>query len=289
MVPVAGLGAMLVAVAGVMVAMLDPAFVLNLLAPRSGIRAEASVAYGPGERHRLDVYAPAKAQEAPVVVFFYGGSWQRGAKETFRFVAASLARRGLIAVIPDYTLYPQGRFPRFLEDGAAAVAWTKANAARYGGDARRIFIMGHSAGAHIAAMLALDGRWLARSGLDPRQHVAGLVGLAGPYDFLPIEDPIVQVIFESDAPELTQPITFVSGGEPPVYLGVAPQDTTVRPGNSERLAARLKASGARVELARYPRTGHVSLIGAMSPLLTFLAPVADDVAGFVHSAGTSPR
>lgn len=269
--------------------MIDPAFLLNLLAPRDGIRMENAVAYGPGDRRRLDVYAPADAKQASVVVFFYGGSWQRGQKETFRFVAAALARRGHVAVVPDYTLFPQGRFPAFLEDGAAAVAWTKANAAKYGGDPKRIFIMGHSAGAHIAAMLALDPQWLGGPGLDPRKDIAGLVGLAGPYDFLPIKDPIVQVIFESQSMERTQPITFVSGGEAPVFLGIAPDDVTVRPGNSERLAARLKAHGAHVELTSYPRTNHLTIVGAMSPLLAFLGPVADDISGFVRARAPSAR
>ncbi len=269
--------------------MIDPALPLNLLAPRIGIRTDASIAYAPGERRKLDVFAPAEAQRAPVVVFFYGGSWQRGHKETFRFVAAALAKRGAVAIVPDYTLYPQGTFPSFLEDGAAAVAWAKANAAKYGGDPRRIVIMGHSAGAHIAAMLALDARWLGKLGLNPRKDIAGLVGLAGPYDFLPIKDPIIQIIFASDTPELTQPINFVSGGEAPTYLGFAPQDTTVRPGNSERLAARLMAHGATVTLADYPRTNHLTLIGAMSPLLVFLAPVADDVSQFVHARQPSAR
>lgn len=288
-VALAGFGAMLMLSAGAGWAMTDPAFLLNLLAPRAGIRSEAAIAYGPGAQRRLDVYAPGDAKGASVVVFFYGGSWQRGSRETFRFVAAALARRGIVAIVPDYTLYPQGRFPSFLEDGAAAVAWAKANAARYGGDAGRLFIMGHSAGAHIAAMLALDARWLGTKGLDPRRDIAGLIGLAGPYDFLPIEDPVIQVIFAGDNPEQTQPITFVSGGEAPVYLGIAPQDVTVRPGNSERLAAKLGAKGASVTLTRYPRTNHLTLIGAMSPVLGFLAPVADDVAGFVRATAPSRR
>lgn len=285
----AGLGIVIVAVGGLVAAMIDPALPLNLLAPRSGIVVQKSVPYGTGDRRTLDIYSPQDAANAPVVVFFYGGSWQRGQKETFRFVAATLASRGVVAAVPDYTLYPDGKFPTFLEDGAAAVAWAKANAARFGGDARRIVLMGHSAGAHIAAMLALDGRWLGSQGLDPRKDVAGLVGLAGPYDFLPIKDPIIKVIFASDEPEKTQPITFVAGGEAPAFLGFAPDDVTVRPGNSERLAAKLKAHGASVALASYPRTNHVTILGAISPLLSFLAPVTADVSAFIASTAPSTR
>lgn len=286
---ITGLGILIVAAGGLVYAMIDPALLLNLLAPRSGIVVQKSVPYAAGGRRTLDIYSPADATNAPVVVFFYGGSWQRGQKETFRFVAATLASRGVVAAVPDYTLYPDGKFPTFLEDGAAAVAWAKANAARFGGDARRVVLMGHSAGAHIAAMLALDARWLGSHGLDPRKDVAGLVGLAGPYDFLPIKDPVIKVIFASDEPEKTQPITFVAGGEAPTFLGFAPDDVTVRPGNSERLAAKLKAHGASVALTSYPRTNHVSILGAISPLLSFLAPVTADVSAFIASTAPSAR
>ncbi len=269
--------------------MLRPATLLNLAAPRSGIRVETSLTYGGGERLRLDVYSPAAARDAPVIVFFYGGSWQRGQKETYRFVAAEMARQGFVAAVPDYTLYPEAGFPRFLEDAAAAVAWAKTNAGRFGGSKSRVFVMGHSAGAHIAAMLAFDARWLSAHGLDPRKDVAGVVGLAGPYDFLPIKDPVIKVIFAHEEPASTQPITHVAGGEAPVFLGVAPDDTTVRPGNSERLAARLTDAGSQVSLMRYPRTNHLTIVGAMSPLLRFLAPVATDIAGFVRATPASQR
>ena len=200
-------------------------------------------------------------------------------------MAAALARRGLIVVVPDYTLYPEAGFPRFLEDSAAAVAWTAAWARRAfptDGTANRIVLMGHSAGAHIAAMLAYDARWLSPHGLDPRRDVAGFVGLAGPYDFLPIKDPVIQRVFAQPDLGSTQPITHVTGGEAPTFLAVAPADTVVRPGNSERLARRLEAHGSRVTLQSYPRANHLTLVGSFSPLLRIIGPVADDVADFIR-------
>ena len=265
-------------------AMLNPALIVNALAPRTGIDVRASLPYGDGPRRTLDVYAPHGARNAPVIVFFYGGSWQRGSKEAYRFVAAELARRGFVAVVPDYTVYPAARFPDFLEDGAKAVAWTRANASSFGGNAEALMLMGHSAGAHIATMLAFDARWLASHGLQSRKDIAAVIGLAGPYDFLPIKDPIIREIFAVPDQAVTQPITFVEGGEPPVWLGVAASDTTVRPGNSERLAARLRSKGGEVALRSYNRASHISLIGAFSPLLRVLGPVADDVAAFAARA-----
>lgn len=283
---------LLLSILGATVAIvLSPVTVLNLLAPTSGVTREVNVRYGAGPRQQLDLYRPRNAKTAPIAVFMYGGSWQRGEKESYAFLANALARRGIVVAVPDYTLYPEAGFPRFLEDTAAAVAWASAWAKRESADAgaapRQLVLMGHSAGAHIAAMLAYDARWLAPHGLDPRRDIAGFVGLAGPYDFLPIKDPLIQRVFQHPELETTQPITFVKGGEAPTFLGVSPSDTVVRPGNSERLARRLESGGARVVLQAYPRTNHLTLVGSFSPLLSFLAPVAADVAHFIHGLPNS--
>lgn len=283
---------LLMTLAASITAALNPASVLNFLAPLGGVTREIDIRYGADPRQRLDIYLPKNPANAPIAIFIYGGSWQRGAKETYLFAASALARRGIVVVVPDYTLYPDAGFPRFLEDAAVATAWTAdwahRNAGTRGTSADRLVLMGHSAGAHIAAMLSYDARWLAPHGLDPRRNIAGFVGLAGPYDFLPIKDPVVQKIFALPPIEETQPINHVSGGEPPSFLGVSPSDTVVRPGNSERLASRLEAQGSRVTLKFYPRTNHLSLIGSFSPLLRVLAPVADDVADFTHRLPPPP-
>ena len=124
--------------------------------------------------------------------------WRRlasGSKRTYRYVAKALARRGYVAVLPDYRIYPQARYPDFLDDGALAVRWVKDNAKRFGGDPQKIFLMGHSAGAHIAAMLAIDATWLQKVGLVPGRDIAGLIGVSGPYDFLPLKDETLKIIF----------------------------------------------------------------------------------------------
>ena len=140
-----------------------------------------------GRAPHARIYRPQDAKTAPVIVFFYGGSWQSGNKSIYKFVGSALARRGR-GVVPDYRVYPEVIYPAFLEDGALAVRWTKDNATRFGADPNMLFVMGHSAGAYMAAMLALDSRWLGRAGLSPRRDIAGLVGISGPYDFLPLHD-----------------------------------------------------------------------------------------------------
>jgi acetyl esterase/lipase len=209
-------------------------------------------------------------------VFFYGGSWTTGTREGYAFAGQALAAKGFVVVIPDYRLVPEVRFPAFLEDGAAAVRWVRANAARFGGDPDRIVLAGHSAGAYNAAMLSLDPQWL---GAD-RRWVRGFAGLAGPYDFLPL-DSITRPAFGA-APDLraTQPVNFASAGDPPVFLMVAGKDRLVAPRNAERLAQLLKQAGVPVETRTYAEIGHVGMVTALAKPLRGRAPVLDDLAAF---------
>ena len=254
---------------------------LNLWTPAGRFQHHKSLAYGNAPRQQLDVYRPRRGDRAPMVVFFYGGSWQSGARDLYAFLGASLAAQGIVTVVPDYSVYPAARFPAFLEDSARAVAFARTHASEWGADPERLVLMGHSAGAHIAAMLACDPQWLAAAGLDAHRDLAGLIGLAGPYDFLPIESRVLQAIFGGPGRAETQPISFVSGREPPALLITAQRDVLVEPGNSKRFAARIREMGGRVEERSYGRVNHFTLIGAFAPGLRLLAPVLRDVDAFV--------
>lgn len=260
----------------------SPVTVLNALAPKSGITVTQDVRYEAGPRQELDIYAPNGQRPAPVVVFIYGGGWTDGNKAEYRFVAASLAARGFLTVVPDYRLFPQVRFPAFLQDNAAAVAWTKTNIAKYGGDPNRLFLMGHSAGAYNVAMLTLDKEWLGAVGLDPDQAIAGTIGLAGPYDFLPLHGDDLKTIFAPAGDlKLTQPITFARGNAPPMLLAAGTADQTVYPRNTKHLAAAIRRDGGVVEERLYPGVNHTKIIGAMAGVLNWLAPSMVDVTGFL--------
>jgi acetyl esterase/lipase len=248
-----------------------------------------SIAYADGSRRSLDICRPVGAVGAPVVVFFYGGGWRSGYKGLYRYVAKALARRGHVAVVPDYRIYPEARYPDFIEDGALALRWIKDNAMRFGGDPDKLFVMGHSAGAHIAAMLAIDERWLAKLGLASGRDIAGLIGLAGPYDYLPLRDETLKVIFGgADRPE-TQPIFHVAPGAPRARLLTGGRDGLVEPGNAARLAERLRAAGNDATVVTYPRVGHYSIVAAFAPFLQFLIPVMRDVEAFVAETVQSPQ
>ncbi len=234
------------------------------------------------------MYRPdAASGAAPLVVFLYGGNWRTGNKAMYPFVARPLAALGAVVVVPDYRLFPEVRFPSFLQDNAQAVAWALAHAREFGADPGRLVLLGHSAGAYNAAMLALDPRWLREAGVG-RERLAGAVGLAGPYDFLPITDPDVIPVFASvDDGPASQPITYVDGRNAPMLLLAGTEDTTVMPGNSVRLANRIRAAGGPVEQKLYTGLGHIGIVTAFAPLFSGRAPVLDDVARFVAAQRAS--
>jgi acetyl esterase/lipase len=261
--------------------------------PRTAERRAADAAYGPDPRQALDVYgppgqqagapagAPTAASPAPVIVFFYGGGWNSGARAPYRFVAESLAAAGFVVAIPDYRLVPAAHFPDFVDDGAAAVAWVRAHAAALGGDPQRIVLAGHSAGAYIALMLTLDPRFLAARGVDPAA-IAGTVALSGPTDFLPLRVRLTTAAFgRAPDPAATQPMTFVRGDAPPLLLLHGGADRLVDPRNSTVLAERVAAAGGRARAIVYDGVGHIDILAGLSSVMRGTSPLLDDIAGFV--------
>lgn len=250
--------------------------------------AQGDIAYGDDKRQVLDVYVPVDAgsDDLPVVVFFYGGSWSGGSKDRYRFAGRALAAQGAVAIVADYRLVPQVRYPEFIEDGAAATAWARENATRFGGDPSRLFLAGHSAGAHTAVSLALDPRFLETHGIS-QDAIAGVVGLAGPYEFEPDRYRATRRAFEGslDDPRV-RPLTLAGPSAPPMLLLHGAEDTTVEPRNATALAKALSDNGVSATARVYPDMGHAGLLLALSrPLRSKKAPVLGDVADFIVSEG----
>ena len=274
----------------------SPITALNDLTPHSTYREVRGLAYGTNPHQQLDVYMPAGAalarstsaansptgQGRPIVVFFYGGSWQNGNRGEYLFAGAALASRGFVAVLPDYRTYPETTFPGFIDDAAAAVRWARDHAREFGGDPSRLFLMGHSAGAQIVVLLGTDAHYLAARQMS-KSDLSGVIGLAGPYDFLPLKDATLEKIFPPDLRPASQPINFVSGTEPPMFLAAGKLDKVVDPGNTDRMAAKLRAAGDSVEVKHYPAIGHILLAGALSVPLRHFAPVLSDVTQFIDA------
>lgn len=260
----------------------SPGRLLSNLTSNDATGFSGTFSYGRHTRQVLDVYRPvAKGSgPSPVVVFFYGGRWQSGDRRDYAFIAHTLTEKGIVTVVPDYRVYPEVRFPSFVEDGADAVKWVKFNISNHGGDPERIFLMGHSAGAHIAAMIAFDERYLGR--LKDPGFLAGFIGLAGPYDFLPLSSRTLKDLFgPPDRYPESQPVNFVDGGESPALLLHGDEDTTVWPRNTMRMAAAIEQAGGSVTTRVYPEVDHLEIIGALAKPFADWAPVQRDVFEFI--------
>jgi acetyl esterase/lipase len=232
----------------------------NAVIPKAGYRVLSDLGYGPLARHRLDLYLPdGLSGPAPVLLFFYGGSWQSGSKNIYRAFGQAFASRGIVTAVADYGLYPDVKYPAFLEDGARAVRFLHDHAEEHGGDPARLFASGHSAGAYIAAMLGVNPVYLNAVGGDP-SWIKAIVGIAGPYDFLPLYDAALIDIFGGARNMETQPIRYAQNKAPPMLLAHGTRDSTVGAGNSRRFASRLLGYGNDVQVKLYDRIGHLDIL-----------------------------
>lgn len=248
-------------------------------------RLATGASYGPDPRQRLDVYGPDhRAGPLPMVMFFYGGGWNSGSRTDYGWVAQALASKGFLVFVPDYRLVPKVVYPAFVKDCAAATRWAQDHAAQYGGDPSHIFLMGHSAGAYMAVMLALDEDFLREAGVD-FSHVKGAVGLSGPYDFYPFDVSSSRDAFGAyPDPQATQPIRYAARPHrPPVLLIQGEQDKVVGPHNSINLDRALRAAGNRSTLRLYPTLAHPDTVLALSIPFRGKAPILSEVTAFLQS------
>jgi acetyl esterase/lipase len=263
---------------------------LNATDRHAGIETTHDIVFDAQHQLKLDVYRPANVEHAPVVVFFYGGSWTHGERAWYRFVGTTLASHGVVVVIPDYRKYPQVKMDGFMRDAAKAVAWTHQHAQEFGGAPNDIFVMGHSAGGQIGALLVTDPSWLAPYGLHPKD-MAGFIGLAGCYDFMPIpaseKDMLGMFGYDEASQARAQPVRFVSGNEPPMLLLQGTADKEVEPSNAISLAHVLQAHHVPVTLKLYTGVGHNALVFALSRPLKSDAPTLEDTLQFIRTHGSA--
>ncbi len=266
---------------------MDP---FNVSAAMDGgtVKIGDGLAYADGPRKKLDVYAPKNPEgTSPIVFFIYGGGWNHGDRGDYAFLGNALAARGFVVVIPDYRLYPDIKYPGFLEDNAQALKWVQDNIASYGGDVDRLFIAGHSAGAYNAVMLGLDRSFLRDYGVSV--SIKGIAALSGPYDFYPFEyDEVKNTFGSAPNPEGTQPVNLVTPDAPPMFLAAGTSDPIVRVQNTQNLAAKLKTAGTWVTEKYYDGLGHMDVVLAVGALWRFRAPVLNDMVDFFQRFGAFP-
>lgn len=274
--------AAIIAMLGFLTSACSPASLLNtLLVPNNGYTVKRDIAYGGEERQKLDIYIPGGIDRpAPVLLFLYGGSWQMGSRDIYKFLGQAFASKGIVTVVADYRLYPQVKYPAFLQDTALAFKFVHDNIGGYGGDPKRLFLAGHSAGAYNVVMLDSDLQYLKDAGADPA-WIRGVIGISGPYDFLPLKDPALIDMFGGDRVEATQPITYIDGKRAPMLLVTGADDETVSPGNTGRMARKLRAAGSAVETKYYPGTGHIGIILSLAPGFRGNTTLREDIVQFV--------
>ncbi len=259
---------------------------LNTIArnPDSDTAVVRDIRYGEGERQVYDLYVPARPGPHPVLVFFHGGSWKAGSKDSYAFAGKRFAAEGFLTAVPSYTLTPEGAYPVFMEDAAAALADVLERAPDYDGDPDRLFLIGHSAGAYIAVQLALAPEFLDAEGLAPGA-IDAVAGLSGPYDFLPLEAGVgLDTFGKADDREATQPANRVTPEAPPMILITGTDDDTVLPRNTAALADRLREAAVPVEMRRYPGIDHAGTVIALA--FPGRAPVVEDVTAFFAKTGS---
>jgi acetyl esterase/lipase len=261
----------------------SPFTAVNLLVPRYGYVIHAGIAFGSDPRQKLDIYTPNGLKvPAPVLVFFYGGSWESGRRGDYLAFGQAFASQGIVTVIADYRLYPRVKYPAFIEDGARALAYVHTHIGSYGGDAGLVYVCGHSAGAYNAATLGSDPKYLKMVGGD-FSWIKGVIGIAGPYDFLPLTGSDLIDIFHGANNAEAMPINHVDGLRPPMLLVTGADDNTVSPGNSDRMAAKLKSFGNSVQVIHYPGVGHIGIILSLVPGFRGKTTLREDILTFVHS------
>ena len=279
------------AIAGNGAAVLDRADAL--LRGNGQIRLVAAAQFGPDPHQKIEMFVPADPGRVakaplPIVVFIHGGGWDSGNPHDYRFVARALAPQGYAVVLAGYRLYPKARFPGMLEDGAAALRWVADHAAALGGDPHRVVLMGHSAGAYNAVMLALDRHWLGREGLDS-DSLCGVIGLAGPYDFLPLDTNETRHSFGAASDlSATQPVHFARADAPPLLLLTGDADHTVRPRNSLALARAMTEAGQPTEAELLPGVSHTRIIMLLARPFAADRTVLDRVLPFLARVTASP-
>ena len=258
-------------------------FAANLPEKFNGHKTELNIDFDSTTGQKLDVYTPADGNKPhPVIVFFYGGRWTSGSKDDYKFVADNFTDRGYVVVIADYAKYPQFRFKDWQQDGAKAVAWTYKNIAHYGGNPKQLFVVGHSAGAHIGALLATNNKYLKAVGGN-RNYIKAFVGLAGPYDFVPDEPDLLKMFEPAKKFDDMRVTKFVDGKQAPMLLLWGRDDKTVGEINITNLTRGLKKHGSKYEIKYYDGVDHVDIVAALASLAETIAPVADDIDAYFRA------
>jgi acetyl esterase/lipase len=256
-----------------------PVKILNTITPSSSFDRTKSQSYGDAARDTLDIYrADDPKADAPVLIFVHGGSWDSGSKDLYKFLAEGFTRSGYDIVVPNYRLYPEAKFPNFLDDNARAVAFTAKTFPN-----RPLVLMGHSAGGYNVLMLALRDEFLKSAGVDLCQTISGVVGLAAPTGIVPLESARLIEIFPDRFTGQDAVLNNVTAPSPALFLGHGESDTTVYPQNSKKLAEKVVARGGSAQVEVYPGQSHTDVVKVLSRHFDEDTTLKADIEAFIDA------
>jgi len=257
----------------------SPIRFLNTITPSGSFKLAKDIAYLDGERQKLDIYQPKDPKPgAPIVVFIHGGSWDTGDKNTYKFVGEAFASQGYTTVIPNYRLYPDVVYPKFINDTAAAIAYT---AKRY--PEQGLIVIGHSAGAYNAMMATVEPKYLQAQGVEVCRAIAGMVGLAGPYGAFPLKAERLLIIFPDRHTADDAPVNLIKGPTPPIFMAIGDKDTTVSELHSTALQKLIRARGGKADYKMYPGLNHTDVVKVLSRYFDGDSELKGDILRFIEA------
>ena len=256
---------------------------INYLTPKDTFEKEEHLAYGLKARNRLDLYRTKNPKkQKPLIVFVHGGSWQHGNKRDYLFIGETFAREGFDVAVINYHLAPEHIFPAFIDDLAQAIHYLVQNQDKLNISTKNIILMGHSAGAFNVMSMVYSAQ--------PQQfkytdNIKAIVGLAGPYHFDYVGDPLSEHAFDHKISyQQVMPYYFIEPNHIKHYLLVAEQDQVVERKNALDLDIALRQKGNHSHIAVIPKTGHITIVATLASLMSHYFKTKRTILHFLEEA-----
>mgnify|MGYP003609658170 FL=1 len=256
---------------------------INYLTPKDTFEKEEHLAYGLKARNRLDLYRTKNPKkQKPLIVFVHGGSWQHGNKRDYLFIGETFAREGFDVAVINYQLAPENIFPAFVDDLAQAIHYLNQNKVKLNISTDNMILMGHSAGAFNVMSVVYSAQ---SQNFKYKDQIKAIVGLAGPYHFDYVGDPLSEHAFDHKISyQQVMPYYFIEPNQIKHYLLVAEQDQVVERKNALDLDIALRQKGNHSHIAVIPKTGHITIVATLASLMSHYFKTKRTILHFLEEA-----
>ena len=256
---------------------------INYLTPKDTFEKEEHLAYGLKARNRLDLYRTKNPKkQKPLIVFVHGGSWQHGNKRDYLFIGETFAREGFDVAVINYQLAPENIFPAFVDDLAQAIHYLNQNKVKLNISTDNMILMGHSAGAFNVMSVVYSAQ---SQNFKYKDQIKAIVGLAGPYHFDYVGDPLSEHAFDQKISyQQVMPYYFIEPNHIKHYLLVAEQDQVVERKNTLDLDIALRQKGNHSHIAVIPKTGHITIVATLASLMSHYFKTKRTILHFLEEA-----